>query len=146
MTSTAVGALGSTRQVLVDDHGTVEPFDVTWTLHWWIGADDRWHDPTAEPAVRQTFVDAAPVARTAMRVPGGDAVQHVYAAGGPDLIVVDVENQSPAPFVLALVVLGACGVALLVAPAHSASLASRSHNQQAFDALFDNAFRRISNL
>jgi len=107
MTSTAVGAIGSTHQALVDPYGRIDPFDAPWSLDWWVGADDRWHDPAVEPAVRQTLVDAAPVVRTAMRVPGGDAVQHVYAAGGSDLVVVDVENQSPAPFVLALVVRGA---------------------------------------
>ncbi len=107
MTSTAVGAIGSTRQALVDHHGGIEPFDAAWSIDWWVGADDRWHDPAAEPAVRQTLVDAAPVVRSAMRVPGGDAVQHVYGAGGPDRVVVDVENQSPAPFVVALVVRGA---------------------------------------
>ena len=45
--------------------------------------------------------------RSAIRVPGGDAVHHVYAVAGPDVVVIDVENASPAPFVLALVVRGA---------------------------------------
>lgn len=51
-----------------------------------------------------------PVIRTAMRVPGGDAVQHVYGAG--DVAVVEISNESPAPFVVALVVGGAARVAL----------------------------------
>ena len=105
--TTAVAAIGSRRQVRVDDRGRVEPFDATWSIDWWVGADDRWHRPAHEPTLRQTLVDAVPVVRTAIRVPGGDAVQHVYAAGGPDLVVIDVENESPAPFVLALVVRGA---------------------------------------
>ena len=51
-----------------------------------------------------------PVFRTAMRVPGGDAVQHVYGAG--DLAVVEITNDSPAPFVVALVVHGAARLGL----------------------------------
>jgi hypothetical protein len=105
--TTAVGAIGSRRHVRVDEHGRVEPFDATWSLDWWVGGDDRWHRPAHEPTVRQTLVDAVPVVRTAIRVPGGDAVQHVYAVGGPDRVVIDVANESPVPFVLALVVRGA---------------------------------------
>lgn len=107
MTATAVGAIGATRQVIVDAYGRIDPIDASWSVDWWVGADDRWHVPADETAVRQTLVEDVPVVRTAMRVPGGDAVQHVYAAGGADLVVIDVENQSPAPFVLALVVRGA---------------------------------------
>src|SRR5262249_7773310 len=81
-----------------------------WRLVWWIGADDRWHVASREAAVRQTRIDAMPVLRTAMRVPGGDAVQHVF--GARDVAVVDVTNDSPVPFVVALVVAGAAGVAL----------------------------------
>ena len=44
-----------------------------------------------------------------MRVPGGDAVQHVYGAT-PDAAVVEIVNESPAPFVVALVVRGAVAV------------------------------------
>ena len=61
--------------------------------------------------MRQSLVNEMPVVRTAMRVPGGDAVQHVYGATG-DGAVVEVENASPAPFVVAFVVRGAGQVAL----------------------------------
>jgi hypothetical protein len=110
--TTAVGAIGADRQVRVDEHGGVQPFDGCWSLDWWIGADDRWHRPAHEPTRRQTLVDGVPVVRTAIRIPGGDAVQHVYAVGGPDRVVIDVENASPAPFVVALVVRGAERLAL----------------------------------
>jgi hypothetical protein len=110
--TTAVGAIGGRRQVQVDEHGGIEPFDAAWSLDWWIGGDDRWHRPGHEPTLRQSLVDGVPVVRTAIRVPGGDAVQHVYAVGGPDVIVIDVENESPAPFVLAVVARRAHRVAL----------------------------------
>jgi hypothetical protein len=42
-----------------------------------------------------------------MRVPSGDAVSRVYGAGGPlDLVVVEIENASPAPFVVAVSITG----------------------------------------
>jgi hypothetical protein len=42
-----------------------------------------------------------------MRVPGGDAIQRVYAVGGPgDLIVVEVENASAVPFATGFVLRG----------------------------------------
>ena len=108
MTGTTVGALGSPHQVHVDARGRVAPHDHDWSLDWWVGADDHWHIPAREPTVRQSLVDAAPVTRTALRVPHGDAVQHVYGVGGPgDPVVIEVTNESPAPFVLALVISGA---------------------------------------
>lgn len=108
---TLVGALGNNARATVDRHGRVQPHGVRWALDWWIGADDRWRVPTGEVAVRQSRVDGMPVVRTALRVPGGDAVQRVYATGD-GAIVVDVENDSPAPFVLAFVVAAARSVAV----------------------------------
>ena len=60
--------------------------------------------------MRQPLVDGMPVVQTSMRVPGGDAVQRVYGAPVPDVgevAVVEIANESPAPFVVALVVRGA---------------------------------------
>ena len=110
MTSTTIGTVGSARLARVDPRGLVTPADARWSLDWWIGGDDRWHRPADEPSARQSLVDSVPVVRTAVRVPGGDAVQHAYAVGG-DIAVVDVANESPMPFVLALVVRGAGDIA-----------------------------------
>jgi hypothetical protein len=102
---TRVGVLGSSHQALVDAHGAVTPDDTGWQLDWWIGADDRWHVPEHEAAVRQSLVDAAPVVETSLRVPGGDAVQRVYGVGGPaGLLAIELENASGAPFVVAFVI------------------------------------------
>ncbi|HEY8527703.1 MAG TPA: hypothetical protein VIL48_22245 [Acidimicrobiales bacterium] len=114
---TAVGNLDSPWEAIVDPRGLVMPWYDGWSLDWWIGADDRWHVPSREANVRQRLVGAAPVVETAMRIPGGDAVQRVYAMrraagadGGVDdgsdgeLVVVEVENQSKVPVALALAV------------------------------------------
>jgi hypothetical protein len=101
---TRVGVLGSAHQALVDDRGTIRPDGGRWQLDWWIGADDRWHVPAREAAVRQSLVGSAPVVETSLRVPGGDVVHRAYGVGGPaGLVAVEIENASGAPFVAALV-------------------------------------------
>src|SRR5205085_7083985 len=79
------------------------------SLDWWVGAGDRWHLPSREMAVRQSRPDAVPVVETAMRIPGGDAVQRVYAVPGSSpeaggLVVVEVENRSAVPVAVAFAV------------------------------------------
>ncbi len=109
----SVGTLGGGAPALVDPVGTVRPPGAGWTLEWWIGADDRWRLPTNEVAVRQHRVGGAPVVETSMRVPSGDAIQRVYGAAGEGApIVIEVENASPAPFVLAFVARGVAQVAV----------------------------------
>lgn len=105
---TAVGNLDSPGEAIVDPRGLVTPWSAGWSLDWWIGADDRWHVPSREAAVRQHLVEASPVVETSMRVPGGDVVQRTYGIqrsstdGGGQLVVVEVENQSKVPVALAL--------------------------------------------
>jgi hypothetical protein len=105
---TAVGNLDSPWEAIVDPRGLVTPWYDGWSLDWWVGADDRWHVPSREVGVRQHLVDATPVVETALRIPGGDAVQRVYgmrrssAEGGGELVVVEIENRSKLPVALAL--------------------------------------------
>jgi len=102
-----IGTLGSPSRARVDARGSLTVERARWELDWWIGAEDRRHVPADEAAVRQTRLGAAPVAQTAMRVPGGDAVQRVYAVGGrDDVVVMEVENASPVPFAVGFVARG----------------------------------------
>ena len=55
---TMVGNVGSPWEAIVDPRGLVTPWFDGWSLDWWIGADDRWHFPSREAAVRQRLVDA----------------------------------------------------------------------------------------
>ncbi|MFZ4517009.1 MAG: hypothetical protein ACOYOP_01375 [Microthrixaceae bacterium] len=105
-----VGTVDAGVLATVDEAGTVQLRDAGWVLDWWIGAEDRWHHPPVEAAVRQQAVSATPVRETAMRVPGGDVVQRVAGvqatvAGrrGP-AVLVEVENRTAVPVALALVV------------------------------------------
>ncbi len=106
---TMVGNLGSKREAIVDPRGLVTTWFDGWSLDWWIGADDRWHLPSRDAAVRQDLVGAAPVVETRLRVPGGDAVHRAFAirAGShedDELVIVEVENRSTIPFVVAFAV------------------------------------------
>jgi len=76
------------------------------TIRYRHAADDRWHLPAQEVAVRQSLHEGMPVVSTSMRVPGGDAVQRVYAihTGADELAIVEIENRSRLPFAVALAV------------------------------------------
>lgn len=106
---TVLGNLASPRRAVVDPRGLVTPLRRGWSLDWWVGAEDRWHLPSREVAVRQRLVSGTPVVETAMRVPGGDVVHRVAVvrAAGPaagEHVVVEIENDSPVPVALALAV------------------------------------------
>jgi len=101
-----VGTLGGQGRVAVDRLGMVHPMGASWSLDWWVGAEDRWRVPSSDTTVRQRLVDDAPVVETLMRVPGGDAVSRVYAlagSGGGDTFVFEVEAACAMPFALAWV-------------------------------------------
>jgi hypothetical protein len=103
--SGVVGVLGAPAVAYVDERGELS-FDGC-TLSWLVGAEDRWHDPRGDAAVRQQRALPAPAYETRMRVPSGDAVHRVYGAlgrNGARALVVEIENASPAPFAIALVV------------------------------------------
>ncbi len=95
----SVGVVGGTWRGRVTPWGALVPADGSPTLDWWVAADDRWHSPSVEPTCRQRRIGGAPVLETAVRVPGGDAVQRIYAVGHDGgLTVVEIENCSPSPF------------------------------------------------
>lgn len=104
---TLVGTVASTSATPVDSAGLV--VGEGWSLDWWIGADDRWHVPAREPALRQQLLGEAPVVETLVRIPGGDAVQRAYGIRSPrgdgdEWVVTEVHNATPVPFAVALVV------------------------------------------
>jgi len=100
---TLVGVVGGDWRGRVTAWGAIVPADGSPVLDWWVAADDRWHTPAEEPTCRQHRVGGTPVVETALRVPGGDAVQRVYAVGhGGGLTIVEIENASPSPFAVAV--------------------------------------------
>jgi len=104
---TTIGNLDGRRVGMVDPAGLVTLEHESWSLDWWIGAEDRWHLPAHEVAVRQALVAGSPVVETRVRVPSGDAVHRAFAArsiDGTEAVVVEVENQSKIPFAVALAI------------------------------------------
>lgn len=100
---TTVGTLSADERAIVDPRGLVTPWCDGWSFDWWVGADDRWHFPSRETAVRQHLLENTPVVVTSMRVPSGDVIQRVYAAAGEEAcVVVEIENDSPVPVALAI--------------------------------------------
>ncbi len=96
------GVLGGRFRADVTPWGSVAPWDGSPELAWHVAADDRWHSPRAEMAVRQTRLLGAPVFETRLRVPGGDAVQRVWSvADGGGRTLVEVTNESPLPIACA---------------------------------------------
>ncbi|QXC62872.1 hypothetical protein KSP35_08855 [Aquihabitans sp. G128] len=103
---TLIGTVASPTATAVDPTGLV--VGEGWSLDWWVGADDRWHLPPQEAAVRQQLVDEAPVVETLVRIPGGDAVHRAYGFRSPrpigdEWVGVEVENATAVPFAVALV-------------------------------------------
>ena len=97
-----IGVVGGRWRGRVTPWGAIVPADDSPTLDWWVAADDRWHTPVREPSLRQRTISGTPVVETAVRIPGGDVVQTVYAVGtGGGLTVIELENRSPAPVAVA---------------------------------------------
>jgi hypothetical protein len=97
-----LGIRGGGWNAIVNERGSVRLNDGSPVLDWHIAADDRWHDPATEPSVRQTRRAGVPVIETRLRIPGGDAIQRVYAvadAGG--LVVIEITNESTLPIAVA---------------------------------------------
>ncbi len=102
---TTIGNLDAEARGVVDPAGLVTIDGASWSLDWWIGAEDRWHIPCQEVAVRQSLLSGSPVVETRVRVPSGDAVHRAYAArslDGSEAIVIEIENASTIPFAVAL--------------------------------------------
>jgi len=96
------GVVGQRWRASITAWGGIEPWDGSPSLDWYVAADDRWHVPRQEPAVRQTRLNGTPVTETRLRVPGGDVVHTVYScadAGG--MTVVDVANETSLPVAIA---------------------------------------------
>jgi len=92
---------------VVDGSAVVHLPDRPVRVGWWIGADDRWYDPSVERAVRQVRPGPAPVLETRLRVAGGDILATTWAAiGDGPAVVVELANETPVPVAVAITVDG----------------------------------------
>lgn len=97
------GVVGGQWRAEVTPRGTIRPLDGSRGLRWFVAAEDRWHDPEADPTVRQELLDGTPVTVTRLRVPGGDIVQSIRSVpdgGGHTVVTFDNESQSAVAVVL----------------------------------------------
>ena len=104
---TLIGTVGSPTATPVDPAGLL--VGEGWSIDWWLGADDRWHHPAREAAVRQQLVAEVPIIETLVRIPGGDAVHRAYGIRAPrgtgdEWVVAEVENRTPVPIGVGLVI------------------------------------------
>jgi hypothetical protein len=101
-----VGTLTTGITARVDEHGTV--YRGTVQLGWRVRSGNDWLVPGRDAPTRQSRPVAAPVVHTALRVARGDAIERVYAVGegDRDIVVVEVENDSPDAIAVAFVVDG----------------------------------------
>ena len=100
-----IGILGQAWRATVTPAGDVYPWDDLDAVKWYVAADDRWHIPGDEVAVRQRSIDGAPVLETRVRIPGGDAIQRVWVATGrlgSSALMMEFENDSPMAIAIAI--------------------------------------------
>lgn len=106
-----VGMSGAEPAATVDGRGAVTPSapdgDAGTQLEWWVGDVESWHRPT-RTVTRQRLVRRAPVVESKVKIAGGDVVVQTGVAGpaggGPPGILSELENQTPSPVVVAVVV------------------------------------------
>lgn len=101
LTAGPIATAGSGGVVVLGD-------DTTTRWSWWVGAEDRWHRPDAEPQTTDARLDGAVALRTVVRVPSGDFVGVATGARldslGSSAVVVELDNASPLPVAVAFVV------------------------------------------
>lgn len=141
---TRLGVIDGERCAVVDSRGLVTPDfrEPAASLDWWVGAEDRWYAPAQERGVTQRRIEGAPVIETTLRVPGGEVVHRAFAARGPRYpgsdawTVVEVENRSPVPVVVAWVVRPCTPVGLTwsIGAGFTASVAGEPQGPQLVEA------------
>jgi hypothetical protein len=99
-----VGTLASGTTAEVDPHGRVQQGPLR--LGWRVRSANDWLAPGRDVPVRQSRPNPAPIVHSAVRVPGGDVVERVYAVGDGDraAVVVEIENDSPQAIAVGFVV------------------------------------------
>jgi hypothetical protein len=104
-TWTPLGLPDDEARWTLDASGALASAMASWSIDWWVGADDRWYAPSMESAVRQRLIGAAPVVETRMWVPGGDIVATHWATpspSGPPVVCLDIANAGTAGVALAV--------------------------------------------
>jgi hypothetical protein len=101
-----LGTIGAGGRAKVDRRGVITSEGATWSLDWWVGAEDRWHVASGAALVRQSLIESTPVVLSAMRLPGGEIEQRAWSvvdgSTGSPVLVVAFHNATSIPVALAL--------------------------------------------
>jgi hypothetical protein len=99
-----VGTLATGVTAEVDPEGTIRHGPVR--VGWCVRSGNDWFVPGADSKARQSRPHPAPVVHTSFRIRHGDAIQRVYAVGDGDgdVVVIEVENDSPDAIAVGFVV------------------------------------------
>ena len=101
-----LGTIGAGGRAKVDRRGVMTPEGATWSLDWWVGAEDRWHVASGAALVRHSLTESTPVVLCAMRLPGGEIEQRAWCvvdgSTGSPVLVVAFHNATSIPVALAL--------------------------------------------
>jgi len=105
MNGRTIGILGHPWRANVTPAGDIYPLGNESPIRWYVAADDRWHTPADEVAVRQIALSGTPVLETRLRVPGGDVIQRLWVASGrqgSSALMMEFENDSPMAVAVAI--------------------------------------------
>src|SRR5439155_1314649 len=75
---TMVGNVASPWEAIVDPRGLVTPWYDGWSLDWWVGADDRRHEPPAPPSAKVIRPRPCSAGRRATRFPSRSAARPAW--------------------------------------------------------------------
>lgn len=103
---TELGTTGTGGVAQVDASGVLRALGAATAVDWWVGAEDRWHHASSEPAVRQWIAGDEVTLETRLKVPGGDVVHRITVVpdGGGASASVEIENETPVPVAVAVAV------------------------------------------
>jgi hypothetical protein len=113
-----LGTIGAGGRAAISRRGVITPEGGSWSLDWWVGAEDRWHIASSGAHVRQALVEATPVIVSGLRLPGGEIEQCAWSAvdgaTGLPVLVVDFHNATKIPVAVAIAISGSSSATAVV--------------------------------
>ena len=113
-----LGTIGAGGRAAISRRWVITPESGSWSLDWWVGAEDRWHVASGGAHVRQSLVEATPVVLSGLRLPGGEIEQRAWSAvdgtTGLPVFVVDFHNATKIPVAVAIALSGSSSASSVI--------------------------------